>query len=110
MIIHYHRRRTLLRRALPGLLFAAVLTGTPATAADTIDINSATAEELAAVMTGVGLKKAMAIVAFRDENGPFASVEDLVRVSGIGSATVDNNRHRLAITAPASDPPAATSE
>ena len=114
MLIPYTRRRSLMRtlrrRAIPGVLLAAVLAGTPATAADTIDINSATAEELAAVMTGVGLKKAMAIVAFRDENGPFATIEDLVRVSGIGTATLDKNRQRLSVTGPAGDSPATPSE
>ena len=114
MIIPLNPRRSLMRAlrrpAIPVVVLAAVLTGTPATAADTVDINSATAKELAAAITGVGLKKAMAIVAFRDENGPFASVDDLVRVSGIGSVTLDTNRHRLSITAPAADPPAATSQ
>ena len=116
MTAHFNLRRslerTLLRRAIPGVLLAVMvmLAGPPATAADTIDINSATAEELAAVMTGVGLKKAMAIVADRDENGPFATIDDLVRVSGIGSATVDTNRNRLSVTAAPAAPSATPSE
>ena len=77
--------RALRRLALPGVLLALALASIPVAAGGTIDINTATAEEFAAALTGVGLKKARAIVAYRDENGPFASIEDLVKVRGIGS-------------------------
>ena len=96
-----HLARTLRRLALPGVLLACLLASIPAAAGDPIDVNTATAEELAAAMTGVGRKKAMAIVAFRDENGPFASIDDLVLVRGIGPATVDSNRDRLQVMDPA---------
>ena len=88
------------RLVLPGVLLALLLATIPAAANDTIDINVATAEELAATMTGVGLKKGRAIVAYRDENGPFASIDDLIKVRGIGPATVDANRERLSVTDP----------
>ena len=101
--------RTLRRLALPGVLLALVLATIPAAAEGTIDINTATAEEFAATMAGVGLKKARAIVAYRDENGPFASIEDLVKVSGIGAATLDSNRDRLSVTEPEANPPAPSS-
>ena len=94
------RARALRRLALPGVLLALVLATIPAAAEGTIDINTATAEEFSAAMSGVGLKKAMAIVAYRDENGPFASIDDLTKVSGIGTATVDSNRERLSVTEP----------
>lgn len=48
-----------------------------------VNINTATAEELDA-LPGVGASTAAAIVEDRANNGPFASVEDLMRVSGIG--------------------------
>ena len=48
-----------------------------------VNINSATAEELDS-LPGVGPSTAAAIVEDRDANGPFSSVEDLMRVSGIG--------------------------
>jgi competence protein ComEA len=41
-----------------------------------VSINSASAEDLARVMNGVGLKKAQAIVSYREEYGPFKTVED----------------------------------
>ena len=48
-----------------------------------VNINSATVEELDA-LPGVGPSTAQAIVDDRTQNGPFASIEDLMRVSGIG--------------------------
>ena len=64
-------------------------------AQDTIDINTASAEELAQTITGVGIKKAQAIVEWREQNGPFSSIDELVQVKGIGSKTLDKNRDRL---------------
>lgn len=52
-----------------------------------LDINRATAAELQ-TLPGIGPTLAARIVAFRDENGPFAGVDDLVRVPGIGPKTV----------------------
>lgn len=48
-----------------------------------LDINQATAAELD-TLKGIGPSKAQAIVQDRDKNGKFASVEDLLRVKGIG--------------------------
>ena len=59
-----------------------------------ININSASAEQLA-MLTGIGSAKARAIVEYREANGPFGSVDDLAKVSGIGPATIDKNRHLL---------------
>ena len=100
-----HVARALRRLALPGVLLACMLASIPAAADEPVDINTATAEELAATMNGVGLKKAMAIVAYRDENGPFVSIDDLVNVRGIGTATVDSNRDRLSVTEPEAGAP-----
>ena len=61
----------------------------------TVNINQASAEELADVMTGVGIKKAQVIVKYRDKNGAFKSVDQLIEVKGIGPATIEKNRHKL---------------
>ena len=67
----------------------------PAKASDNegtrVSINSASAEDLARVMNGVGLKKAQAIVSYREEYGPFKTVEDLKQVPGMGSSLVERN-------------------
>lgn len=67
------------------LAFAFISASTSAFAA--IDINTADASELEQ-LKGIGPVKAKAIVDFRNTNGPFASVDDLARVSGIGPKSV----------------------
>ncbi len=61
----------------------------------TVNINTATAEELSALLVGVGEKKAKEIVDYREKNGEFSSVDSLVNVKGIGEATVEKNRERI---------------
>ncbi len=60
-------------------------------AAGTVNINSADAAALDA-LPGIGEVTAERIVASRDEAGPFASLDDLDRVSGIGPATIESLR------------------
>jgi len=60
-----------------------------------VSINQATAEELAAALNGVGLKKAQAIVSYRDEYGAFTQLEQLKEVPGMGNALVERNLSRL---------------
>ncbi|MBZ2188154.1 helix-hairpin-helix domain-containing protein [Alcanivorax sp. JB21] len=57
-----------------------------------VNINQASAAELAEALEGVGLTRAEAIVADREQHGPYASAEDLRRVSGIGPATIERNK------------------
>lgn len=57
----------------------------------TLDINTATAEQLQ-LLPGIGPSRAAAIVEDRASKGPFRTVEDLARVSGIGPVTVENVR------------------
>lgn len=56
-----------------------------------IDVNTADAETLE-LLPGIGPEKAAAIVAWREENGPFSRPEDLLEVSGIGEATLEEIR------------------
>jgi len=64
-------------------------------AAQPVNVNSANAEEIAAGLKGVGLSKAEAIVAYRNINGKFKHVDELVNVKGIGIRTVDINREYI---------------
>ena len=85
--------RTLLAIALLG---AALVAG----AADRVNLNTADAQALAAGMDGIGPSKAQAIVEWREQNGPFRSVDDLLLVRGIGQSTLDKNRERVTAASP----------
>ena len=63
--------------------------------ASPININTATAEQIAENLHGVGLKKAQAIVQFRDQNGKFSSAKELLNVKGIGESTLSKNQENL---------------
>jgi competence protein ComEA len=63
----------------------------PPTAAAPLDLNQATEVELEA-LPGVGPAIAQAIVDYRTEHGPFAAVDDLLDVRGIGPAKLDGFR------------------
>jgi len=64
-----------------------------------VDINIAGLEELC-TLEGIGAVKAQAILDYRDANGPFATVEDLTLVKGIGQKTLEKNLHRLRVGGP----------
>ncbi|OSM99148.1 ComEA family DNA-binding protein [Lonsdalea populi] len=102
--------------SLPALVQAATKVGTEKTAAtlqqdaagkkleqaipsasdeEKVSINSASAEELADILNGVGLKKAQAIVSYREQNGPFTQVDQLQEVPGIGASLIERNQARL---------------
>ncbi len=63
----------------------------------TVNINEADAEKLASVLDGVGLRRAQAIVAYREKNGKFFAPEELSAVRGIGMATVEKNGDRIVV-------------
>jgi competence protein ComEA len=57
-----------------------------------VDINSADASTLAKELKGIGPARAEAIVAYRKQNGPFKSPDDLALVKGIAQKVIDENR------------------
>jgi competence protein ComEA len=61
-----------------------------------VNINTATEPELES-LTGVGPVTANAIIQYRTEHGPFASVDDLLNVSGIGPATLEELRPQVTV-------------
>jgi competence protein ComEA len=63
-----------------------------------VNINTATAEELEA-LPSIGEVIAERIIAYRDQNGPFRSVDDLIHVQGISDETIDEFRD-LVTTSP----------
>jgi competence protein ComEA len=62
-----------------------------------VNINTADAATLAAMLDGVGASRAQAIVEYRKSNGPFESVDELVEVKGIGDSVVEQNRARIRV-------------
>lgn len=64
----------------------------PLMAATPVNVNTASADQIARSLDGVGPAKARAIVAYRKAHGRFKSVDALTRVKGIGKATIEHNR------------------
>ena len=62
-----------------------------------VNVNTASAEELSAGLNGIGAKKAEAIVAYRTENGPFKTADELADVKGIGKGILQRNADRIAV-------------
>lgn len=62
-----------------------------------VNINTASAAELADSLDGIGPKKAEAIVAYRTANGPFKIAEDLLKVKGIGEEVLRKNAGRVLV-------------
>jgi competence protein ComEA len=76
-------------------------------AQDPVNINTADATELAERLNGVGPAKAEAIIAWRDSNGAFETLEQLAEVRGIGLRTVEINREVMTVgSAPRGQGPA----
>ena len=61
----------------------------------TVNINTASAEELAESLHGVGVKRAEQIIAWRKQHGAFKKLEELMQIKGIGSSTIEKNRSRI---------------
>ena len=83
--------------SLKSLVLSLLLAASALAASGKVDINTASAAELAEVLNGIGESKAEAIVAHRQKNGPFTSVEQLAEVRGIGLKTVEKNIDRIEV-------------
>ncbi|MDO3385022.1 helix-hairpin-helix domain-containing protein [Gilvimarinus sp. SDUM040013] len=65
-------------------------------AIETVNINTADVASLTQ-LDGIGESKAQAIIAWRDENGSFETVDQLLAVNGIGDATLEAIRTQIAL-------------
>ncbi|OQK17122.1 hypothetical protein AU255_04265 [Methyloprofundus sedimenti] len=63
--------------------------------AEPIDINKASAKEIATSLNGIGDKKAEEIVDYREKHGDFKSIDELSNVKGIGVKTIEKNRNNI---------------
>jgi competence protein ComEA len=88
-------------KKLFGSLLFGLFMSLPAWAA--VDLNTATQSELESVK-GIGPAKAQAIVAHREKNGPFKSLDDLAKVKGFGEASVAKVKDQLSVGAAKAKP------
>lgn len=80
---------------LTSLLLAAAPQVLAANANEPLNINMASTARLALELNGIGPSKAEAIVRYREQHGPFQTVDDLVNVKGIGSKTLEKLRAQI---------------
>jgi len=78
--------------------FVVITEGTPSPLAsdDLININTASIEELDQ-LPGIGETTAIRIIDYRTINGPFATIEDIINVSGIGTATYEEIKDLITV-------------
>ena len=70
----------------------------PASAAESINLNSATAAQIAS-LPGIGQKTAELVVQYRQKNGPFKNIEEIMNVRGIGEKSFLRIKDRLTVAA-----------
>jgi len=88
--------RFLLTLTLATVLAGGMLAADVQAAAGQVNINTASAEELQ-LLPRVGPALATRIVEFREANGLFASVEELMRVRGVGERSFETLRPYLSV-------------
>jgi competence protein ComEA len=77
--------------ALSTILFATILI-----AGEPVNINTADKEVLMSVK-GIGEKRADAIIEYREQQGPFKSIDQLTDIGGISQTLVETNRETLMV-------------
>lgn len=81
-----------------NLLVAFFLLVSASAFAGEVNINTASAEEIATSLDGIGEARAAAIVAYREAHGPFKSVEELKNVKGVGDAILEKNNGNISLS------------
>jgi competence protein ComEA len=91
-------QQVLVPRSAPAAPGGAVPTGeAPGTSGTAlVNVNVASAEELE-TLPGIGEVLAATIIEYREENGPFTSVDQLIEVSGIGEVTLEEIRELVTV-------------
>ena len=75
---------------------AAIVVSSIAAAAP-VNINTASASQIAEALNGIGLSKAQAIVDYREAYGLFSRADEIVFVRGIGESTYENNKSDILV-------------
>jgi len=84
------------RKCLLAFLVVFLLTATPVFAHHSVNINTANIDQLK-TLTGIGDVKAQAVIDYRNAEGPFAAIEDVQNVSGIGPATFADIKDHITV-------------
>ena len=66
-------------------------------AAAPVNINTASASQIAEALNGIGSSKAQAIVDYREAYGLFSRADEIVFVRGIGDSTYENNKSDILV-------------
>ncbi len=79
-------------KIIQSVLFLLGLASSGLLLAEPVNINTASAVEIAESLNGIGEARAAAIVTFREQNGPFMSAEQLLEVKGVGEKIFEKSR------------------
>jgi comEA protein len=117
--VHFHKENPMFRTALSLVVLSCLLSGVPAAAAQSdkhaprtaaakpastaiVNLNSASATDLEG-LPGIGAKTAARIVEYRQKNGPFKKVEELMNVRGVGEKNFLKLKPQITVTAAKAD-------
>jgi len=82
-------------KKIKSFLFIVLFSFSSLLYAAQVNINTADADTLSNELSGIGQSKAEAIVAYRDQHGPYKQLEDLANVKGIGFSTIEKNKSKM---------------
>jgi len=82
-------------KKIKSFLFIVLFSFSSLLYAAQVNINTADADTLSNELSGIGESKAEAIVAYRDQHGPYKQLEDLANVKGIGISTIEKNKSKM---------------
>ena len=82
-------------KKIKSFLFIVLFSFSSLLYAAQVNINTADADTLSNELSGIGQSKAEAIVAYREQHGPYKQLEDLANVKGIGSSTIEKNKSKM---------------
>ena len=84
-------------KKITSLLFIVLLSFSSLLYAVQVNINTADADTLSSELSGIGQSKAEAIVAYREQHGPYKQLEELTNVKGIGIVTIEKNKTKITL-------------
>jgi len=84
-------------KIIKSLVLSSVLAIASAAHAAPVNINTASASEISQALTGIGQRKAEAIVEYRASHGPFLQASDIQQVKGIGNSIYEKNKNDILV-------------